>query len=399
MSFPRKGTRLCFVLECYNLLPASARMVRTEIVRRGMTWASMKQARRGPAASSSSACVSGAANAARCKRAGPTAFAGSSPAACTTYTAQGGPAWTRGLRAAIGENSRPAPSSYTARPSLALTLLLPDPPSRWRLTLRPAGDGRASLLDHRMSRQTYWAATDTVLVIDWGERRELKFPGSRVDRRGDVFSRGDALHLNRGGKFYEKLRALPALVSIGWNGERNDWVDRKALRGLLALRPRSARCFVCNGYLSARCNTDLGGWIEPKARWSVMLDPMQLLDGGHPCHDECFHLRWEEDCRVRAAVKPLRKLERQAKALAKIAQVLDVPMTFEEAAKLLPWRPHKSALLRMAIKGRLQSTTVNGDRRLRGRDLLPLVQNWVSTGRAPWRNSKKAREQQAKEVR
>lgn len=102
MHFPRKGTRLCFVLECYNLLPATARMVRRENLRRGMTWASMKQARRGPAAS--------------------------------LHTAQGGPAWTRGLRAAIGENSRPAPSSYTARPSLALTLPIPpwNPPCRWR---------------------------------------------------------------------------------------------------------------------------------------------------------------------------------------------------------------------------------------------------------------------------
>ena len=82
MSFPRNGTRLCFVLECYNLLPASARMVRTEIVRRGMTWASMKQARRGPAASS--------------------------------HTAQGGPAWTRGLRAAIRRELPPCANLHRA---------------------------------------------------------------------------------------------------------------------------------------------------------------------------------------------------------------------------------------------------------------------------------------------
>jgi hypothetical protein len=249
-----------------------------------------------------------------------------------------------------------------------------------------------------MTGWTDWESEDSIRVgTGWGdEPRVVTFPGARVVRRGEIWRDASSLHLKLdGGVLADLIDGLPALWRVGY-GRKNDWVDRKALHGLLRLRPRSARCFACGGYLSAKHGPDWGSYVDPAHR--LFSDPMRVVDGLHPCHHECFHRRLEERDRVHSAVKPLRAIERQTKALAKIAEVMDVPMPLDQAAKLLPWRPHKSALLRMVLKGRLQSTTVDGERRLRGRDLLPLVQNWVETGRAPWRNSRKARAARAKEV-
>lgn len=213
----------------------------------------------------------------------------------------------------------------------------------------------------------------------------VRFPGQRPMRRKDLIALlGDRLEV---GSNPDRLAACATLLldSRRWG---DSWVDASSVRGILALRKRNLQCSACGGFLSFRATAsyDADGAVQ-----AVVDRDQQHI------HFKCLMKRIYEEQERGRKLSEVHRTQRQLKLLRKIAELMDVPMTISEASALLPWRPHKSALLRMVVSKRLESVKVGGERRLRGRDLLPLVSNWVGTGREPWRRSNKAREARQRE--